>query len=28
MRILEAFGVEDPHLSLAELSRRTGCHRS
>jgi len=28
MRILEAFGVEDTHLSLAELSRRTGCHRS
>jgi DNA-binding IclR family transcriptional regulator len=28
MRILEAFGVEDAHLSLAELSRRTGCHRS
>lgn len=28
MRILEAFGVDDAHLSLAELSRRTGCHRS
>ncbi|OZI18699.1 IclR family transcriptional regulator [Bordetella genomosp. 9] len=28
MRILEAFGVEDASLSLAELSRRTGCHRS
>ncbi len=28
MRILEAFGVDDPYLSLAELSRRTGCHRS
>ncbi|WP_086071450.1 IclR family transcriptional regulator [Bordetella genomosp. 9] len=28
MRILEAFGVEDAYLSLAELSRRTGCHRS
>ena len=28
MRILEAFGVEDAHLSLAEPSRRTGCHRS
>jgi DNA-binding IclR family transcriptional regulator len=28
MRILEAFGVEDSHLTLAELSRRTGCHRS
>jgi len=28
MRILEAFGVEDGYLSLAELSRRTGCHRS
>ncbi|OZI53588.1 IclR family transcriptional regulator [Bordetella genomosp. 5] len=28
MRILEAFGVEDTHLSLAELSRRTQCHRS
>jgi DNA-binding IclR family transcriptional regulator len=28
MRILGAFGVEDSYLSLAELSRRTGCHRS
>ena len=28
MRILEAFGVDDHYLSLAELSRRTGCHRS
>jgi len=28
MRILQAFGVEDAHLSLAELSRRTGYHRS
>lgn len=28
MRILEAFGVEDTCLSLAELSRRTGYHRS
>ncbi|CAB3644519.1 Negative regulator of allantoin and glyoxylate utilization operons [Achromobacter spanius] len=28
MRILEAFGIDDAHLSLAELSRRTGCHRS
>jgi len=28
MRILEAFGVDDANLSLAELSRRTGCHRS
>lgn len=28
LRILEAFGVDDPHLSLAELSRRTGYHRS
>lgn len=28
MRILEAFGVDDAYLSLAELSRRTGCHRS
>jgi len=28
MRILEAFGVEDHALSLAELSRRTNCHRS
>jgi len=28
MRILEAFGVDDHSLSLAELSRRTGCHRS
>jgi len=28
LRILEAFGVDDPHLTLAELSRRTGYHRS
>ncbi|MDQ2139868.1 IclR family transcriptional regulator [Alcaligenaceae bacterium B3P038] len=28
MRILAAFGVEDSSLSLAELSRRTDCHRS
>lgn len=28
MRVLEAFGVEDASLSLAELSRRTGFHRS
>ena len=28
MRILQAFGVEDAQLSLAELSRRTGYHRS
>lgn len=28
MRILQAFGVQDAHLSLAELSRRTGYHRS
>lgn len=28
MRILEAFGIEDSTLSLAELSRRTGFHRS
>ena len=28
MSILAAFGVDDTHLSLAELSRRTGCHRS
>lgn len=28
MSILAAFGVDDAHLSLAELSRRTGCHRS
>lgn len=28
MRILEAFGIEDAALSLAELSRRTGFHRS
>jgi len=28
MRILAAFGVEDASLSLAELSRRTDCHRS
>ncbi len=28
MRILQAFGVDDSNLSLAELSRRTGYHRS
>lgn len=28
MSVLAAFGVDDTHLSLAELSRRTGCHRS
>ena len=28
MRILEAFGIQDSALSLAELSRRTGFHRS
>ncbi|MYN13468.1 helix-turn-helix domain-containing protein [Pusillimonas sp. TS35] len=28
MRILQAFGMEDAYLSLAELSRRTGYHRS
>lgn len=28
MRILEAFGMDDSNLSLAELSRRTGYHRS
>ena len=28
MNILRAFGMEDAHLSLAELSRRTGYHRS
>jgi len=28
MRILAAFGVDDPHLTLAEMSRRTGYHRS
>jgi Transcriptional regulator len=28
MRILEAFGLQDDSLSLAELSRRTGFHRS
>ena len=28
MRILHAFGMEDAYLSLAELSRRTGEHRS
>lgn len=28
MHILEAFGVDDASLSLAELSRRTGYHRS
>lgn len=28
MKILQAFGLSDAHLSLAELSRRTGFHRS
>src|SRR3546814_9762929 len=28
MNILRAFGMEDAQLSLAELSRRTGYHRS
>lgn len=28
MQILQAFGVDDAQLSLAELSRRTGYHRS
>jgi DNA-binding IclR family transcriptional regulator len=28
MKVLEAFGTEDSSLSLAELSRRTGYHRS
>jgi len=28
LRILEAFGIDDPSLTLAELSRRTGFHRS
>ncbi|MDN4121549.1 IclR family transcriptional regulator [Alcaligenes endophyticus] len=28
MKILQAFGLTDSHLSLAELSRRTGYHRS
>jgi DNA-binding IclR family transcriptional regulator len=28
MRVLESFGIEDAQLSLAELSRRTGFHRS
>src|SRR3546814_11351188 len=28
MNILRAFGLEDAQLSLAELSRRTGYHRS
>ena len=28
MRVLDAFGVDDAALSLAELSRRTGFHRS
>lgn len=28
MRVLEAFGGENAYLSLAELSRRTGYHRS
>lgn len=28
LRLLEAFGVEDAHLSLAELSRRSGMHKT
>lgn len=28
LRLLEAFGVDDPQLSLAELSRRTGMHKT
>lgn len=28
LRVLEAFGVNDPQLSLAELSRRTGIHKT
>jgi DNA-binding IclR family transcriptional regulator len=28
LRLLEAFGVDDPHLSLADLSRRTGMHKT
>src|SRR5437762_7927818 len=28
MRILEAFGVSDAQLTLAELSRRTGFHKT
>jgi DNA-binding IclR family transcriptional regulator len=28
LRLLEAFGVDDSHLSLAELSRRTGMHKT
>lgn len=28
LRVLEAFGVNDPQLSLAEMSRRTGIHKT
>ena len=28
LRLLEAFGMEDAQLSLAELSRRTGLHKT
>lgn len=28
LRLLEAFGLDDAHLSLAELSRRTALHKS
>jgi DNA-binding IclR family transcriptional regulator len=28
LRLLEAFGMDDAHLSLAELSRRTGMHKT
>jgi DNA-binding IclR family transcriptional regulator len=28
LRILEVFGVNDAHLSLAEISRRTGLHKT
>ncbi len=28
LQLLEAFGMSDAHLSLAELSRRTGLHKT
>jgi DNA-binding IclR family transcriptional regulator len=28
LRLLEAFGMDDAHLTLAELSRRTGMHKT
>jgi DNA-binding IclR family transcriptional regulator len=28
LRVLEAFGMEDPQLTLAEMSRRTGMHKT